>query len=1561
MACLNAVATVHGVLSEGAQDATEDSSTACSKTFLTFITSHCPTLFNSVDLMHADLPERIASKSSTQPGRKRSSPSPGSEPSSSAQIPGADGDLNLVDAGIESPQKRRRLNTTVANTAHYTSIVLARISIDLHFPNDPSLFSNKAVYEPVELSLRDFIRTEKEQFSITLPAGSEPGIVLTGSSISLDEIEDHMKKALNLPSPKGKAAPIAFSRCIIQPPRGSRPCFRLETQIGWNVGLSVVNSTGRRREAMRDYELLSYYLPVESTRESTPWSLQDFYETVHVPAMDRKVSSAIQTPLLESKLYPFQQRAVDWLLRREGVEFNGQSLAPYQAFDKANILPASFHESKDAMGTRCYVSHSRGLVMTEMPSFQDLRGGILAEEMGLGKTVELIALICLHTRTMPTVPHFVDQITGNDVTASGSTLIITPNSILQQWKNELSIHAPHLKVFHYQGLPTGSADKPGQSPTVDQLLEYDVVLTTYYVLSKEIHYANAPPKRIMRHERRFELRRSPLVQISWWRVCLDEAQMVESGVSNAATVAKQIPRCNAWAVSGTPLRKDVQDLRGLLIFLRYEPYASSKQHWSRVDKATFKQIFGRIAMRHTKDKIRHELRLPPQKRVVITVPFTTIEEQNYSELIKQMCQACGFSSDGDFLDEQGNPWDPTVLEKMREWLVRLRQTCLHAQVGRRNRRALGRGNAPLRTVEEVLEVMIEQNDTLAKAGEREVILLSLGKGHALGNVKFHEMRSVRAQEVYLEALKEASRFVQECRDELEAEIVKQGTASIARGRSVSVAADQESDGDGEDKNKQDEGSDRLARLATIKKSLRSALELEHACNFFVGTSYFQIKENKTLTVPDSEEFHQLEKSETEYYANAKAIRKELLRESQESAMRRMKKIEAKVEKEKFAKVPHIKELADYGGIENRKVLDMMDRLSDVMNEQTAQIDEWRMKVVSILLLPLVDEDEGKETTGDEYEDSTKVQDDLYVYIAALRAILADRNLAITGLSNELIDHEMRTSKKMALEGKGHAPELTLKIMDIRDKLKPNAQDGSLKGAISSVRTLVTNLQWQADGGNDRARTELKIVEKELAQIQAISTAQTKALAELEKEQELFRTTMNRRLEFYRQLQHISDTVAPWKEEMDEQLDVVALARQQKLEVTAKNSLARTKAKQRFLLHLREENKQEGERICVICQSEFENGVLTICGHQFCKECIQEWYKAHRTCPICKRRLHNNDFHDITYKPQEIRAQEETHENESQSLPSSPGSAQSSIYSDISSTVMNEIKSIDLPGASYGTKVDTIARHLLWIRKNDPGARSIIFSQFSDFLDVLRKAFESWKIGCSSIGEKHGIEKFKADASTECFLLDAKSDSSGLNLVNATYVFLCEPLINPAIELQAIARVHRIGQERPTTVYMYLVSDTVEEAIYDISVSRRLEHMSQGRKAASSESSSGTATPSLQENAIDAANSLELQQAPLKQLMRKKGDGEVVGQDDLWKCLFGKPRKHQTEPSEAAQAQVDRHLRATAAEGRATAGEGRATVGEGRATVEEGRTEAARSRLTTWSTPVIRSLYYNTRE
>ena len=84
-----------------------------------------------------------------------------------------------------------------------------------------------------------------------------------------------------------------------------------------------------------------------------------------------------------------------------------------------------------------------------------------------------------------------------------------------------------------------------------------------------------------------------------------------------------------------------------------------------------------------------------------------------------------------------------------------------------------------------------------------------------------------------------------------------------------------------------------------------------------------------------------------------------------------------------------------------------------------------------------------------------------------------------------------------------------------------------------------------------------------------------------------------------------------------------------------------------------------------------------------------------------------------------------------------------IFSTIQDTMLNQIKNYDVDG-SFGTKVDTLARHILWIRENDPGAKSVVFSQFRDFLNILTTAFTQFKIGFTSIDIKDGIQKFKSD-------------------------------------------------------------------------------------------------------------------------------------------------------------------------------------------------------------------------
>ena len=115
-------------------------------------------------------------------------------------------------------------------------------------------------------------------------------------------------------------------------------------------------------------------------------------------------------------------------------------------------------------------------------------------------------------------------------------------------------------------------------------------------------------------------------------------------------------------------------------------------------------------------------------------------------------------------------------------------------------------------------------------------------------------------------------------------------------------------------------------------------------------------------------------------------------------------------------------------------------------------------------------------------------------------------------------------------------------------------------------------------------------------------------------------------------------------------------------------------------------------------------------------------------------------------------QKEGHRPESEKLTES---GQASIYSDISESMLCQIKNVDLDG-SFGTKIDTLARHILWIREHDPGSKAIVFSQYKDFLDVLARAFAQFGIGFTGIDRKGGIEKFKHDpgVSDSMFIIKA---------------------------------------------------------------------------------------------------------------------------------------------------------------------------------------------------------------
>ena len=1248
----------------------------------------------------------------------------------------------------------------------------------------------------------------------------------------------------------------------------------------------------------------------QSTKEqgvaSTAESPQHFYDVVHTPDPNNIPPATIQHPDVVTKLYPFQARAVDWLLQQEKVKVTADgSITPIEK--ASSSTPYSYNQYTDYTGHTFYAS----LLLRRFirhPKQGDslhrhLHGGILSEEMGLGKTVELIDLICLHRRSADIGKKLVDAYTDTRVTISPTTLIISPPAILDQWISELKSHAPTLKVFHYQGIKHSPED------IKKTLLSQDVVVTTYSVLASELHFANEKPTRGLRHEKKYTPRRSPLTKILWWRVCLDEAQMIESGVSNAATVARRIPRCNAWAVTGTPLKKDVKDLLGLLIFLRFEPFSESA-NWNAMGRFpdTFDQIFSTIALRHTKAQVREELKLPIQRRVVVTVPFTAIEEQHYKQLFEEMCADCGVDESGGPLREDWDPESEKVVQKMRTWLARLRQTCLHPEVGEKNRKALGRRQGPLRTVEEVLQVMIDQNETALRHEERSRIHAKLVQGHLYIYAK--NVDKELALHHYSEALEAATTAVNDSRVQLRDFETQLQSLSADRDHD----ALQSSENDEESKE----------RLGLYANRLRHALEAQHAAAFHVATAYYKMQETSGKGL--LEECENYEKLEAEYYEIARNARQEMLRASAEKATENIDQV-LSMKKKGFARIPQLTYVSKFSGIESRKIISAIDDLRDLMNRQALPLQEWREHLAKMVTTSLLDQGE-TEMTGGEYMETLKNQDEQYAYMFMFTNSLAVRHEMVTGQVNALAYHESKQMAKTTNEGTSHAPETLKPFFEQRKSLEPARNNDkpipgnlqSLRGIIADIRSMITSVRFSENGrGAARARAEVNILETELQNLQRVQREQAQIVSDLEREQEVFREAERSRLEYHRQLQAISDSVRPFQEEESESFDEVQFKEAVAAEKRRSNRVRGLLTKRKFLQHLRDTKGDDAERRpCIICLQHFEQGVLTVCAHEFCKECISLWLSQHHRCPMCKKHLRRNDYHNITYKPRHLRAQEEEQTCSPESSLDSPSSAsKTSIYSSITEHTLNEIKSIDIP-RSWGSKIDSIARHLLWIQKTDPGCKSVVFSQYRDFLDVLGGALEACKIGYSSMTAKNGIQKFKQDASVECFLLHAKADSSGLNLVNATHVLLCEPLINTAIELQAIARVHRIGQRSNTTVWMYLVSDTVEESIYDISVSRRMALIGQRPGATSSTEPSRAVTPAVEEMKLDAVNSFELQSAPLSKLMTSgKSGGEMVAQDDLWSCLFNKPRAvPNDETSRHIDEEVSRHLRAEAADQRA---------------------------------------------
>ncbi|MDR2691021.1 MAG: DEAD/DEAH box helicase, partial [Dysgonamonadaceae bacterium] len=134
------------------------------------------------------------------------------------------------------------------------------------------------------------------------------------------------------------------------------------------------------------------------------------------------------------------------------------------------------------------------------------------------------------------------------------------------------------------------------------------------------------------------------------------------------------------------------------------------------------------------------------------------------------------------------------------------------------------------------------------------------------------------------------------------------------------------------------------------------------------------------------------------------------------------------------------------------------------------------------------------------------------------------------------------------------------------------------------------------------------------------------------------------------------------------------------------------------------------------------------------------------------------------------------------------------------------------------KFDQILLYFEDVKAN--GHKVLIFSSFVKSLNIIAGVFDEkgWKYamltGETEKREKE-IDRFNRDKDVNALLISLKVGGTGLNLTEAGYVFIVDPWWNPAGEMQAVGRAHRIGQNKKVMVYRFISSHSIEEKIISL--------------------------------------------------------------------------------------------------------------------------------------------------
>ncbi|KAI3328987.1 hypothetical protein HD806DRAFT_481296 [Xylariaceae sp. AK1471] len=243
----------------------------------------------------------------------------------------------------------------------------------------------------------------------------------------------------------------------------------------------------------------------------------------------------LQTPLLDH-----QQRALTFMKQRESGNIP----------DKYRLWQKSSYDGQEMYIHR--VTKTRSIVQPE-----ERGGGILADEMGMGKSLCLLALL-LDTlddaRNWAKQRHSEEYHSSTIKNYSRSTLVIVPSALLiNNWLKEIKTHlGGTLKWIKYHGVR--------RERDLDALADSDLIVTTYQTLAFES-----------------AAKRSQLHKIGWYRVVLDEAHVIRRPPTTFHKTCLELEARSRWCLTGTPIQNRLLDIGALFSFLRAEPFNSISQ------------------------------------------------------------------------------------------------------------------------------------------------------------------------------------------------------------------------------------------------------------------------------------------------------------------------------------------------------------------------------------------------------------------------------------------------------------------------------------------------------------------------------------------------------------------------------------------------------------------------------------------------------------------------------------------------------------------------------------------------------------------------------------------------------------------------------------------------------------------------------------------------------------------------------------------------------------------------------------------------------------------------